>query len=126
MTLLQPVIRATTISAESHVLPSNVNSWLHGLPVDDKQLGGGHLAPQALNGSELSMAFQTLAFMCINLLCLWDLNGRSLQHTQVTLCKRQQLAEGQTAWERQCEKRGPFVLSKLQVAGKKGSVYWQA
>lgn len=64
--------------------------------------------------------------MFINLLCPWDLNGRFSQHTQVTPCERQQLAQEETALERECERRGSSVLSKLQIAWKTGPAYWQA
>lgn len=57
--------RATTIPAESQSLPSNVHSWLHGLPVDEEQLGGSHLDPQALSRSVLSVTFKPLAHLCV-------------------------------------------------------------
>lgn len=52
---------ATTASAESHPLASNTHFWLRVLPVDEKQVDGDHLAPQALNGLVSAMAYWHLA-----------------------------------------------------------------
>lgn len=86
MTLSRLVPRTTTTSAKSHLLPSNIHSWLHGLPVDEGQRGGGHLAPQALNGSVPSIAFHPL--LCVQTYCVPGIRMEGPYNTQVTLCER--------------------------------------
>lgn len=63
--------------------------------------------------------------MSISLLCPWDLNGASSRHILVT-CERQQLDQGETALERECETRGSSVLSKVANSLEKSPAYWQA
>lgn len=125
------LVPTATIPAESQSLPSKVHSWLRGLALDKEQLGVGHLDPQALTRSVPFMTFKTLvkptfknlvnllSYLCINLQCPWDVNGRQL--SWVTPWEGQQLPQGETALEREYERRGSSVLTKLQRAWK---IYW--
>lgn len=103
MTLSRLVPRTTTTSAKSHLLPSNIHSWLHGLPVDEGQRGGGHLAPQALNGSVPSTAFHPL--LCVQTYCVPGIQMEGPYNTLRSPSVREQLDQGETALETVWEKR---------------------
>lgn len=115
------VPRATTIPAESHSLPSNAHSWLHGLWVDKEHLGGGHLSPQALSRSVPPMTFKPLAHTRVQTYCVPEMWMQDPCSTRVNLWEGQQLPKEKELQRESVREEVPLSYQSWKYLGKEST-----